>query len=274
MNTTPPALHLLPVQQVSASGYDHLIIRPIGDVHIGNPAFDSAYWERLLREVRDTPNMYWIGVGDYIENANKRQKHGAVYHTPPPSRQAREFVEQVAPIAGKCLGLIGGNHDFWTKDDSDFDPVEQIAERLGLADRYGEDGLVVRLETGSRTKPGRRDVRGSSPCRYTLYVTHGSSGSALVSGKALALERAGNACLADVIVGGHVHSEIVFKSLIYTPQWSDKVECSYREVVYVNSGSLLNYTAYARRARYRPQPVGIPYILLATDREKVRVQTG
>ena len=60
------------------SDSEYIIIRPIGDVHRGNPHFDEQYWESMLLEIQNTPNMYWVGCGDYIENSNKRQKHGGV----------------------------------------------------------------------------------------------------------------------------------------------------------------------------------------------------
>lgn len=270
----PPDLCMPPVQRLDYAGHDEIIVRPIGDVHIGNPAFDHAYWERLLREIRDTPNMYWIGCGDYIENANKKQKHGGVYgQTMGPGKQVRVIQDDLAPIAGKCLGMIGGNHDHWSKDDVDLDPARIIAQGLGVEEKYGEDGLVVRIELGPRTRVGgRRGLAGSNKARYVFYVTHGSSGSALVGGKALALQRAGDVCLADVVIGAHVHSEIVFKSVMYTPTFHDVHNVTYREVTYVNTGSLLGYTAYARTRRYRPQPVGVPAIHLDVHREKVTVR--
>lgn len=148
-----------------------------------------------------------------------------------------------------------------------------IAKDLGLEDKYVDDGLVIRLQFGARTSRvgGRRAQGGGHSCWYTFYVTHGSSGSALVSGKALALQRAGDVCLADVIIGAHVHTELVFRDLFYTPSMFDKHNCTYRERWYVNTGSLIKYGSYARTARYRPTTVGVPRIALDTNREKVSV---
>ena len=267
-----PTLGMIPVQRIDAGSHPHIIIRPIGDVHVGNPAFDRSYWERLVNEIRDTPNMYWVGAGDYIENANKRQKHGGVYgQTMGPRAQVDAVAADLAPIAHKCLGMIGGNHDHWSLMDTDLDPAEWIAEKIGVAEKYQQDGLVIRIETGARTRPGgRRGQRGGdSPCRYLIYVTHGSSGSAAVGGKATALQKASDVVVADLYIGAHVHTELIYRDLIFTPTWHDRVSCAYRERWYVNTGSLLHYTPYARTRRYRPQPVGIPYIYLDCTRELV-----
>jgi len=264
-----PTLGMIPVQRLDAKDHPHIIIRPIGDVHVGNPHFDRPYWERMLCEIRDTPNMYWVGAGDYIENANKRQKHGGVFHqTVGPRGQVEAVAEDLAPIAHKCLGMIGGNHDHWSLMDTDLDPAEWIAEKIGVKEKYAVDGLVVRLEMGARTQVGRRDRRGGdSPCRYTLYLTHGASGSAAIGGKATALQKTADVVVADLYIGAHVHTEMMFRDIIYTPGWHDRTDCSFRERWYVNTGSLLHYTTYARTRRYRPQPVGIPYIYLDCRRE-------
>ena len=264
---------LIPVQRLDVGDYESIIVRPIGDVHVGNPYQDAPYLAGLIREIKDTPNEYWIGCGDYIESNLKRQKHAGVYgDLLTPKEQVDEFVRLFDPIADKCLGLIGGNHDHRVLHDTSFDPARMIAKDLGLEDKYVDDGLVVRLAFGSRTRTGgRRDARGQSACRYTFYVTHGSTGSALVSGKALSLQRAGDVCLADVVVGAHVHTEIAFRDIIYTPTYNDIGNCSYRERWYVNTGSLIAYGPYARTARMRPQPVGVPRINLDATREKVSV---
>jgi len=252
------------------SDSEYIIIRPIGDVHRGNPHFDEQYWESMLLEIQNTPNMYWVGCGDYIENSNKRQKHGGVYHqTMGPRAQVEAVADDLHPIAHKCLGMIGGNHDHWSLMDTDLDPAEWIAEKIGVAEKYRTDGLVIRLETGNRSRDGRRQRRGDSPCRYLVYVTHGSSGSAAVGGKATALQKTSDVVVADLYIGAHVHTDLIYRDMIYTPSWHDRIGCTYRERLYVNTGSLLSYTAYARTRRYRPQVVGIPYIYLDCTRERV-----
>jgi hypothetical protein len=265
---------LIPVQSLDVGDFDQIIVRPIGDVHVGNPYQDTNYLVGLVRDIKDTENMYWIGCGDYIESNLKRQKHAGVYSDLlTPKEQVDEFIRLFDPIAGKCIGLIGGNHDHRVLHDTSFDPARMIAKDLGLEGKYVDDGLVIRLQFGKRTvrSGGRRQQRGSAKCHYTLYVTHGASGSALISGKALSLQRAGDVCVADVVIGAHVHTELAFRDIIYTPTHWDKIECSARERIYVNTGSLIKTTAYARTARYRPTTVGVPKIMLDTRREKVTV---
>ena len=45
------------------------------------------------------------------------------------------------------------------------------------------------------------DSAGDSPCRYLIYVTHGSSGSAAVGGKATALQKTSDVVVADPYIG-------------------------------------------------------------------------
>jgi hypothetical protein len=265
---------LIPVQELDAGDHDTIIVRPIGDVHCGNPYQDTVYLKALIREIKDTPNMYWIGCGDYIESNLKRQKHAGVYFDlMTPKEQVDEFVSLFDPIADRCLGMIGGNHDHRVLHDTSFDPARMIAKELGLEDKYRDDGLVIRLAFGKRTqRNGRRGSGGGMNCKYIFYVTHGATGSALVSGKSLSLQRASDVCpTADVVIGAHVHTEIAFKELVYLPSFWDRHECAYKERICVNTGSLVKMGAYARTARYRPTTVGVPSIHLETRREKVSV---
>ena len=44
------------------------IIRPIGDIHIGNVNCDIKKLDEVIEYLRKTPNCLCIGMGDYIEN--------------------------------------------------------------------------------------------------------------------------------------------------------------------------------------------------------------
>ena len=47
---------------------DEYIIRPLGDIHIGNENCDIKKLDEVIEYIRKTPNCLCIGMGDYIEN--------------------------------------------------------------------------------------------------------------------------------------------------------------------------------------------------------------
>ena len=60
---------LNPILSTSSSG-------PLGTCIGATRTSMNSNWESMLLEIQNTPNMYWSWVRDYIENSNKRQKHG------------------------------------------------------------------------------------------------------------------------------------------------------------------------------------------------------
>lgn len=251
-----------------------IVLFPIGDLHYGNPLQSKQAINEVIKKIQDTENAYWVGCGDYFELNGKKQPHNGVFsQTLSPEDQIDAFIDDFQPIADKCLALIDGNHDFRIKKDWDISPTRFAASELGIRDKYVEDGVLVPLSFGRRTRVGgRREARGNSPCNYMIYVTHGSSSSATTTGKISALQRAGDVVVADVIVGAHVHSEVVFRDRIYIPTMNDQKQVSYRDRWYINTGSFLEYGGYALTARYRPQPMGCPEIIFDGTREKVQIK--
>lgn len=265
--------HLLPIVDFGKEKKE-IKLRPIADLHYGNGQQNYREVKKVIKEIADDPDMYWIGLGDYVEFNGKRQSHGGVFHqTLNPEQQMEKFVEDFGPIAHKCLALIDGNHDARLSKDWDISPTKWCAKAMGIPDHlYVPDGALTRISLGTISKNGgRRQRSGTTPCRYMIYSTHGSAGSSTTSGKINALQKTGDGIVADVILGGHTHSEIVFRDRIYCPTFHNKEQSAYRDRLYVNSSSFLEYGGYAVTARYRPQPTGTPTIIFSGECEKVSV---
>lgn len=250
-----------------------MIIRPVGDLHLGNPGVDYAYLQDVVKEIYDHPNMYWIGVGDYVEMNGKGQSHNGVFtDNLTPQEQLDMFIELFHPIADKCLCLISGNHDQRIKKDWSIDPLMYPVVKMGLEDRYAEDSVYLKLKFGKITRlGGRREPGGSKQCLYDIFVTHGTTTSTLLSGKLSALEKTGNVTIADVYITGHTHTPIVYKDRIYVGNSVDRNQVSYRDRWFVNTGSFLEYNGYAVTNAYSPVGPSCPYIYLDGTREKARV---
>lgn len=252
---------------------EELILWPVGDVHFGNSMQNIKEVRRVIQEIKNTPNAVWIGSGDMFEMNGKKQSHAGVFHdTISPEEQMESFVSHFSPIADRCLVLIDGNHDYRITKDWGISPLKWCAKAMGIPDeRYIEDGALLRIRLGRRTQKGRRAHSSTSPCDYVIYVTHGSAASATSAGKVSNLAKAGNAVVADVLIGAHMHSEFVFRDRIYTPTIRDKDQSTYKDRFFVNSGSFLEYGGYALTARYTPQPMGTPKIILSGTKEQVNV---
>lgn len=102
---------------------DVFTVRPVGDVHAGNLGFDKEKFERTLKTIAKTRDLYTIGMGDYIDNV-MAWANGSVDKRWNPETVERDrmtteeqidyFVKQWEQVASKCFGMLSGNHEWKT----------------------------------------------------------------------------------------------------------------------------------------------------------------
>jgi hypothetical protein len=251
---------------------NEIIIRPVGDIHFGNPMQNEKIVEDLIYELKWDERQYWINAGDMLENNGKEQSHDGVWtDTMTPEQQLETYIEKFSPVVDKLLCAIDGNHDNRTKNKTQISLMRRAAKEMGYFDRYTSDGAYLVTRFGNRLYRGRRERRPDRQCLYRGFITHGSTSGTTTSSKASGLEKLGNICNADYYVGAHTHSQIVFRDRFYEFDENNKNSLSHIDRWYINTGSALEYGGYALTARYTPQPPGYPYIHLKADREEIEV---
>ena len=72
---------------------------------------DQDLLDRVIAEIKATPNGYWVGMGDFLENAIVGSKSDVYTQVVPPKEQMEHIVELLRPIKDKGLFLIYGNHE-------------------------------------------------------------------------------------------------------------------------------------------------------------------
>jgi hypothetical protein len=211
---------------------------PLGDFHFGSAQCDISLVEQTVQKIADDPLAYWVGMGDYIENAIIGSKSDMYTQTIPPAVQLDGVVDILAPIKDKGLFMIGGNHEMRSHRLVGINPSGHIASMLGLP-FLGISCLAV-FNLKSRTPNGFK-------CYFHHNVGGGSSkGSKVNRLSALRLIVPD----ADAVFGAHVHDTA------RTPvTWFD---CSYqriltREGCNYNIGSALLWSdSYAEEKTYQP----------------------
>lgn len=94
----------------------------LGDIHEGNVNHAETEFRRAVNIIKDDPNAYWIGMGDYIEaitlDDKKRfnpitiaAKYGLSELKDLPFKQMEAVFKAIEPIQDKCLCLLCGNHE-------------------------------------------------------------------------------------------------------------------------------------------------------------------
>jgi len=177
---------------------NEITLVPFGDVHRGFPSVETKETLEALQDLQQwvlkTPNVYVLGMGDYMENSTRTSVGTGVYdQLMTPAEQFEVATEYLKPIAdaGLLLGLLTGNHEERTRKASGIDPSKQMASLLSVP--YYQYSAYIRVQF-----PG---------CKHShkIYAEHGSGGASLTRTRMAKAEKLARTADADIYLMGHVH---------------------------------------------------------------------
>ena len=103
-----------------------------GDLHIGAETFNEKKAKEVRDYIKDT-GAFWVGMGDFVENATKRSVGAGVYQQLlTPKEQIAYLRDFLKPIASQCIGFVKGNHEERTYKDSGVDIADIVCYELGM----------------------------------------------------------------------------------------------------------------------------------------------
>lgn len=253
-------------------------LHPLFDIHDGSAACDLDGFKERVAEIDADPLARWVGGGDYCDwinvsdhrfNALELADWVHVHDLADLARaQVEHFLELVRPIAGKCLGLIEGNHERKIRTAYERDVYREIV--CGVKDIGGLDPMEPLALTYSgwlilrcfRTKTTER------PFRIRLH--HGHGGGRKRGGKAnrMADFLYENDC--DLALMGHSHDLTAIDPVVveYVDMW-DKVRTQIRKGCWCGSYLRSNvqtddpdrsFDTYSERAGYPVKTTGSPIV--------------
>jgi len=168
---------------------------PIGDVHFGSAQCDIEFFKRVVEEIGGNPDAYWVGMGDFLENAIVGSKSDVYTQTMPPREQINYICDVLAPIKDKGLFLIAGNHEQRTMRVVGLCPEEHMASRLNIP--FMGFSCYAYFITQST----------HSPHGFSAYFHHSTGGGYTPGGKVNAATRLRQiAPTADATFSAHSHT--------------------------------------------------------------------
>jgi hypothetical protein len=245
-------------------------VTPIGDIHLGAAACDEDRLRSVINRVAQEDNHYWIGMGDYCDWINMKDPRFSVesladWITRPmmadiAKAQLSRLLDYVKPIAGKCLGLVQGNHERAILKHSERDVYQELAcalkETAGFPGEYklalGIYGWIRMVFHNSSDGSGIRKI--------TINCHHGFTGGKLAGAKALDMQKWLWTHDADIVIFGHCHTAPMQPEAVELLNKSDNIVTTVRKGVY--SGTFLksvteNVSTYSEAKGYFPNPTGI-----------------
>ncbi len=242
----------LPKQQ------NEIEVHVIADVHLSDPNCDIRGVQKRVADIAAKDNAYAILAGDLIDNAT-RNSIGDIYSTQlSPMEQIQLANKTFAPLKGRILCAVPGNHEERTYRADGIDITWLIANELGAGDRYAPDAALVFVSLGENS---RRKSEGRQTT-YSIYVNHGNGGGRKIGGKINRLADYAQIVDADVYVCGHTHSPAVFKDCFFRTNASTR-SAEPVERLFVNTSAALDYGGgYGVRMGYQPASKAAPVIYL------------
>ncbi len=176
----------------------------LGDIHAGTIHCVEKDIKEKIREIKETKDAYWVGMGDYAEfitpsdrRFDPSQKAVAdwVEQDNIAETQTKWVVDLFSPIKDKCLGLLYGNHEESIRKFNHDNVQKNICERLGVSNLGFS--CFLKLKTHRNTQS---DVR-----NYRCALTHGASSAITEGAKLMALMRWMKSTEADIYAYAHIH---------------------------------------------------------------------
>lgn len=254
--------------------FEEVEVVPIADVHIGNPLCDEVAFKDIIDYILEEPSnpkraRICLLNGDLTESVTKNSKGNLFEMTYTPQVQIAMMVKYLLPLTetserypmGKILSYCSGNHDWNRYNDTGVTASESIAARLGIEERYSNDGCYSFIEL-SRIDINKESV---SVGIYNQHMTGGNGST--IGAKANRVVRAGlgGGIIADVVVGSHVHQPMTFKEDVIVPFKNSLVQ---KTITYVVTNSFLKFGDYSQRMGMKPSTIVVPKILIKQARDK------
>lgn len=186
----------------------------LSDIHIDNPYSDIQLLKRLLNNALKNNNKVFI-FGDLFDamqsrHDKRRRKEEDISNS---SAYFDDIIDEAFYILkpySKIIEFISyGNHELSVLTHNNIDLLARhLVPKLNKAGgniKVGNYSGFIRFRFKSDTKPKNRVNH-----TITMYYTHGSGGNAPMTGGLLQTHRSAIWIDADIIVGGHTHSEFIY----------------------------------------------------------------
>ncbi len=253
---------------------------PISDIHIGSAGCDIRKLLETIKYIQDSPNRFWLGVGDYCECINISDHRfdpysiDPRYNIPMLSRlidtQKEDFMSYLDPIKDKCLGLLTGNHEETIRLRYHHDLLYEVCEKWNMRGcNIGYDGFIrLRFIRNKST-----DSKPSSHV-FVIYASHGFGSSRTSGTKVNRLEGVAHSFDADIIILAHEHKKVIAPPIIKLGL-TERGDLVQHKQMAVMSGSfkksyVQGATSYEEKTGYPPSDLGTVKIIITPATRDLR----
>jgi hypothetical protein len=204
---------------------DKFYLYPLGDIHLGVIHCDEDLLKAKVREIKNTPNAYWLGMGDYgdcITPSDFKRWEGRILA--PWMRDQMDNIgpaqvemvnDILSPIWDKCLGLIEGNHDDSIRKFNHYDFMTELLKKANKQRKppwekvpYAGVSCFVNLKFRRNKKEWKLTSKDTTGDEIIIHARHGEGGARTSGARALAVLRLAQTFVnAHITLMGHLHGQ-------------------------------------------------------------------
>jgi len=275
---------------VHPSRKDEIKIWYLSDLHLMSKACAEDVLDRDLKIIKNDPNSFWIGGGDYCDFIGRMDnrfdpdcvadwvsvsdlgKLGDVGY-----KKVRKLFWK---IKHKCLGLLLGNHEkkhnlFQEQNDRQV----WLCQELGVPNlQYCSlfDVIFIRKPRSKIALLEGNIERDRTRYSVRFFCHHGAGFATTPGGKLNKLIQFMNSFKADVYMCGHVHDQVGRREpLMGANAACDKI-VAYERVGVISGSYLKTYaqdtTTYGEQRGYRPVSLGAVWVAIKPETGEIRGQ--
>jgi len=241
--------------------FEYIEIRPTSDWHFGDSNSDTERIKQEIKWAQAKDNRFLLLLGDIMDCATIHSVSNSYESNLTPHQELKGVRKIAIPAKDKIIASVMGNHERRIYKNDGMDISEELARDLSCL--YSRESLVLKLKFGKR-------YNNEKPQVYTIYMTHGWTGSRMVGGKANRLEKLRKIVITDVYIVGHSHQKIHFPKMIKLPDLRNN-KITDKKQDFINTGAYLDYGGYGERKSYDPTDKGTVTIRMYGDRKRTEV---
>jgi len=262
--------------------HEWIKVIPIGDIHLGNSSSDLTKLKMIVKYIEEKPDIYWIGMGDYIEAINYTdprfdaktvdEKYLMLGNLDKLIQlQIEDLTKILRPIKDKCLGLLRGNHEDAIRKHNKYDILYEITKELDL-DRnlILYDTAIIRLLFERKALLGKS----KHSKQIDMFVSHGNAGGRTYGYKSNRLSELTKWFLADIYLLAHSHTKQAQSSTqIYFDRSGHQRK---KKIILAITGCFLkSYDAdkdsYAEKMCLPPTDIGVTKIMIQPETGDIHI---
>lgn len=180
-----------------------LVLIPFSDLHLGADGFNKTYFKNTVEWIKNKPNCYAIGLGDYCDCIIMNDKRFDIKSVDKeflpqldnlPMAQLKSLEKLLEPIKDKIICMIPGNHEDRFRTYNSVDVMYELHRDLGV--EVGDYMSFLRLKF---------DHKQFHTTPIVVWLQHGWFSGRKMGGKVNQLSDVANSFEADVYLAGHSH---------------------------------------------------------------------